>query len=296
MVSRNRIGRHFGSGLAGLWLLSAAGIAGSMLLPGCGEITTSSTGDGGTKALKVSPAATSVAPGKTVTVTAMATDSAGSPVKDGTTVAFSTNSLGTIAPAVAQTTAGTATATFTAGTKEGTASITADALGTKQTVSVQIKAGATGGAGATGDEFPYGVENIAWDNRGTNLPVGSWPVTARISSAYHKGEELRMFNNCSDVWPHVQKEGWTKPSVGNYWLIGKVNGKWHAATVDWVGINRSGMNDLNLNGNAGMYSDLTNWRPANGEEAYVMMSTHARAYYDPGNKQRTQIVRITINH
>jgi hypothetical protein len=44
-----------------------------------------------------------------------------------------------------------------------------------------------------------------------------------------------------------------------------------------------------------MYSDLTNWRPVKGEEAYVMMSTHARAYVDPNNKQRTQIVRITMN-
>jgi len=142
----------------------------------------------------------------------------------------------------------------------------------------------------TGDEFPYGVENIAWDNRGTNMDVEKWPVNAKITSAYHRGETLSMQNNCSDVWKHVQKEGWSKPSVGNYWIIGKVNGKWHGATVDWVGVNRSGMNDLNLNGNAGMYSDLTDWRPVKGEEAYVMISTHARAYVDDSNKYRTQIV------
>jgi len=148
----------------------------------------------------------------------------------------------------------------------------------------------------TGDEFPYGVENIQWDNRGTNMDVEKWPVNAKITQAYHRGETLYMANNCSDVWKHRQEATWSKPSIGNYWIIGKVNGKWHGATVDWVGVGRSGMNDLNLNGGAAMYSDLTSWRPAQGEEAYVMMSTHARAYVDTGNLYRTQIVKITINH
>jgi len=44
-----------------------------------------------------------------------------------------------------------------------------------------------------------------------------------------------------------------------------------------------------------MYSDLTKWRPSTGEEAYVMISTHARAYVDSSNLYRTQIVKITIN-
>jgi hypothetical protein len=150
-------------------------------------------------------------------------------------------------------------------------------------------------ANSTGDEFPYGVENIQWDNRGLNMDVEKWTVNAKITSAYHSGSTLNMENNCSDVWKHRQDSGWSKPSVGNYWIIGKVNGQWHGATVDWVGVNRNGMSDLDLNGGAGMYSDLTNWRPVEGEEAYVMMSTHARAYVDPNNKYRTQIVRITIN-
>ena len=148
---------------------------------------------------------------------------------------------------------------------------------------------------ATGDEFPYGVENIQWDNQGTNMDVEKWPVNAKITSAHHSGEELYMANNCSDVWKHGRMR-LVEASVGNYWIIGKVNGQWHGATVDWVGVNRSGMTDLNLDGNAGMYSDLTNWRPGTGEEAYVMISTHARAYVDTGNQYRTQIVKITINH
>lgn len=146
------------------------------------------------------------------------------------------------------------------------------------------------------DEFPYGVENIQWDNRGLNMDVETWPINAKISSASHSGESLVINNNCSDVWPHRQDEGWSKPSVGNYWIIGKVNGQWHAATVDWVGVNRNGMSDLSLDGNAAMYSDLNDWRPAEGEEAYVMISTHARAYVDYGNLYRTQIVKITIHH
>ena len=44
-----------------------------------------------------------------------------------------------------------------------------------------------------------------------------------------------------------------------------------------------------------MYSDLTNWRPVKGEEAYVMISTHARAYVDTSNEYRTQIVKITMH-
>ena len=152
-----------------------------------------------------------------------------------------------------------------------------------------------GSSAKTGDEFPYGIENIQWDNRGLNMDVEKWPVNAKITEAHHRGEDLYMANNCSDVWKHRQEATWSKPSVGNYWLIGKINGQWHGATVDWVGVNRSGMSDLNLHGGAGMYSDLTNWRPAQGEEAYVMISTHARAYVDTGNLYRTQIVKITMN-
>jgi len=150
-------------------------------------------------------------------------------------------------------------------------------------------------AASNGDEFPYGVENIQWDNRGLNMDVEKWTVNAKISAASQNGSTLSIQNNCSDVWAHVQKEGWSKPSVGNYWIIGKVNGQWHAATVDWAGVGKSGMNDLDLSGHAAMYSDLTEWRPVKGEEAYVMMSTHARAYVDSNNKYRTQIVKITIN-
>jgi hypothetical protein len=294
MNVRHRIARRLGMGVAGFWLLSAAAIGGTVLLGGCNKIddlTSSDDNGGGSKNLTVQPAASTVAPKNTLGVTATASDSNGAPAKDGTPIAFTVD-VGSIAPAVALTTAGKATATFTAGAKEGTAKITATAFGASQTESVQVKAGAPT---ATGDEFPYGIQNILWDNRGTNLPVHTWPVTAKITSAYHRGEELRIFNNCTEKWPHVQKEGWSKPSVGNYWLIGKINGRWHAATVDWAGINKSGMNDLYLNGNSGMYSDLINWRPVKGEEAYVMMSTHARAYVDPRNKQRTQIVRITMN-
>jgi hypothetical protein len=191
--------------------------------------------------------------------------------------------------------AGLAFAAATVGCGDVTTTPTGTTTSTGSTGSAP-PASPTVSSAKTGDEFPYGVENISWDNQGTNMDVEKWPVNAKISSASHKGESLVIMNNCSDVWKHVQKEGWTKPSVGNYWIIGKVNGQWHGATVDWVGVGRNGMSDLKLDGNAGMYSDLTNWRPATGEEAYVMISTHARAYVDDSNKYRTQIVKITINH
>jgi hypothetical protein len=149
-------------------------------------------------------------------------------------------------------------------------------------------------ANSTGDEFPYGVENIQWDNRGLNMDVEKWTVNAKITSAYHSGSTLSIQNNCSDIWKHRQEESWSKPSIGNYWLIGKINGQWHGMTVDWAGVNKSGMNDLVFDGN-GFYSDLAAWRPTEGEEAYVMMSTHARAYVDPNNEYRTQIVKITMH-
>lgn len=304
MASGSRFHARFTPGPRALRLFGVAGLAVVAAAAGCGkvsstDITGASRADSVSYTISIELAATSTPPSSELGFTVSAKDKDGNLAKDGTTLSLSGDSLGTVTPTTVTLSSGKATAKFIAGTSEGTSTIKAkyDSR-TSQTVTVKIDkaAGTTSGSGGTaetGDEFPYGIENITWDN-GQAGDVGAWEVTAKITDASHTSSRLTMVNNCSDVWPHVQKAGWDKPSVGNYWVIGQVGGNWYAATVDWVGVNRHGMHSPHFNGDDDMYGRLGSWRPQKGEEAFVMISTHARSGVINNNKQRTQIVRITM--
>src|SRR5688500_10962152 len=68
----------------------------------------------------VSAGATALAPGASTTITAVVSESGGTPVQNGTLVRF-TATLGRIEPAAGEANGGVATATFTAGTVAGAA-------------------------------------------------------------------------------------------------------------------------------------------------------------------------------
>jgi hypothetical protein len=133
---------------------------------------------------------------------------------------------------------------------------------------------------------------VSWDEPAGD--VGAWPITAKVVSGSITYDRLTIVRDPPDSWPHVQKEGWAKPSVGNYWVIGKVNGQWHAATFDWAGPGRTGMEAPCFCGGDDAHGPLATWRPVKGETAYLMMSTHARTGVLDNNKQRTNIYEIKM--
>jgi adhesin/invasin len=110
----------------------------------------------------VSAGATALAPGASTTITAVVSESGGTPVQNGTLVRF-TATLGRIEPAAVETNGGVATATFTAGTVSGTAQIEATSggatggTGTTPTNRVTIAVGAAAATGVTVSANPSRV-------------------------------------------------------------------------------------------------------------------------------------------
>jgi hypothetical protein len=84
---------------------------------------------------------TTVGLSASVTVTALVNESSGTPVHDGTVVAFF-STLGTISPAQATTTNGQATVQLLTGTQSGVAEITATSGGAKLASTVKVGVGA----------------------------------------------------------------------------------------------------------------------------------------------------------
>lgn len=133
---------------------------------------------------------------------------------------------------------------------------------------------------------------VSWDSPAGD--VGAWEITSTILSADITAERIRIVRSPSDNWPPNSS---SKPSVGNWWIIGylKSDGRWHAATIDWLGVGRTEMKTPKWDGNGDLNSELEDWRPVSGETAYLMQSTHARAGIEiAGNKQRTNIVKVTM--
>jgi hypothetical protein len=288
MKVRHRIARHLGLCVAGFWFLTA-GIA---MLSGCVKVDDEST----TASLALQPAATSVAPGGSLVIEALATNKDGAPVKDNTQVSFKVDTLGAISPAVARTNAGKAMATFTAGAAEGIATITVKSGDASDAASVQIVKGTpapapTPGGGAGIDQLDPNL--VSWDEPAGN--VGAWKITSKIVSASMTHERYSIVRDPMNNWPAYQEEGWSKPSIGNWWVIGKCSdGRWHAATVDWLGVGKTSMEAPYFNGNDDIHGLLATWRPRSGEVAYAMQSTHARSGVLHNNRQRTNIYKIIM--
>ena len=107
-------------------LIALASIAFAMLPAACDKVPlTAPTGS----SITLTANATFVPISGTALLTATVTESAGTPVQNGTVVTFSTN-IGTIEPAEARTHNGTCTVTFRAGTISGTATVRAVSGGT----------------------------------------------------------------------------------------------------------------------------------------------------------------------
>jgi len=136
---------------------------------------------------------------------------------------------------------------------------------------------------------------ISWIDSASAKP-GEWPITAKITSYSITSSKITMVREPMDNWPQVQLEGWSKPSVGNWWIIAKCNdGKWYAATMEWLGVGKTVMTNPGFDGGDDIHGCIgREWRPRSGETAYLMLSTHARSGVYNNNKQRSNIVKVSM--
>lgn len=92
-------------------------------------------------------------------------------------------------------------------------------------------------------------------------------------------------------WPTTHAGGTTVE--GNPWIFAKVNGRWYAATYEWL---RPGQKCKGISaGNIGAHikkSPLSSWRPSSGEQVGLMVSTPARFGPQGSRNERSNVVLV----
>ena len=141
-----------------------------------------------------------------------------------------------------------------------------------------------GGADPLPDELEFPV-GLVW----LHTSVREWPVTGRLSNVAVYPD--RVFLDYSASWPVVAPAGveiW-----GNPWVIAQVDGRWYAATWEWMRphqtTKRVTADDI---GPLTKRDPLRRWVPNKGERVGFFVSTPARDATRTVD-QRTNVVWVT---
>lgn len=130
---------------------------------------------------------------------------------------------------------------------------------------------------------------VAWDE--PKSPA-SWSITARILDATISRDGMWARHEGTERWP-VRADGGEKPSIGNWWLIAKIDGRWHGATVEWLGVGKMRVVGKRWDGTDDIHGPLGRWRYTPGETVGIMLSTVARgAPYTI--EERSQIFTVKV--
>ena len=139
------------------------------------------------------------------------------------------------------------------------------------------------------------VSEVTW----LHTNVGGWPATSTITDVRIRDVPaggICINHTKANVWPGTRTQG--GPNLaGNPWVFGKVNGRWYAATYEWL---RPGqICKLTVAGGHGKPSDelaphikrppLDRWVPRSGEMVGFMVSTPARFGPEGPIRERSNI-------
>lgn len=121
--------------------------------------------------------------------------------------------------------------------------------------------------------------------------VFDWPATSQVTDASTTGD-ICVFHTMAGKWPTFQDEPEFPVGEGNPWVIAEVNGRWFAATYEWlrVGQQCKGVTQDNW-GPHTKKAPLDSWRPQRGELIGLFMSTRARDRGRTSN-ERTDVVWV----
>ncbi len=141
----------------------------------------------------------------------------------------------------------------------------------------------SGGGNTTG----FDISSVKW----LHTDVSKWPVTSTLKSVGKVGNNLfRLDYDKADVWPGVG----SKNINANPWVLIKKDGKWYAATWEWL---RKGQTVKSLQAVDGSHikrDPLKEWHPKVGEKYGFMVSGLARDMAHFKNVQeRTNILWYT---
>ena len=144
----------------------------------------------------------------------------------------------------------------------------------RATVRVQIEGAggapppAGGGGGGPADpNVPFSLSDVTW----LHTNVSNWAVTSTVTGVSIGDPPVCISHTKSGRWP-------VKNGVeGNPWVFANINGRWYAATYEWLrpGQTCKGVSARDIGAHT-KQSPMTSWRPRSGELVGFMVSAHAR--------------------
>jgi hypothetical protein len=122
-------------------------------------------------------------------------------------------------------------------------------------------------------EFP---EGMIW----LDANISGWPVTAKLN-AYISGVDLVLSNTKQNLWPDGPDARGGGAVNANAWVIVKRDGKWYAATWEYLRTGQHWKRAAWLKAGDGHipHRVMDGWVPQKGERIGHMVSTLARGPY-----------------
>ena len=259
--------------------------------------------DEGAQTLVVSAEQTTVPAGGSTTVRFQATDKKGQPVKDGTQLEVTSVKLGRVDSPKLSTQAGSGTTVYRAPAVLGADRLEAKSGKAKGALTLTITAAAAGDGGGSATSPPGGaiaatppappgacggspssidLGAVTW----LHTNVSSWAETSRITSTSIGNPPICIGHTMAGRWP--VKNG----LEGNPWIFVNMNGRWYAATYEWLspGQTCKGIHADNIGPHIGI-PPLSSWRPRSGELVGLMVSARARSGGDTVS-ERSNVVMV----
>ncbi len=112
--------------------------------------------------------------------------------------------------------------------------------------------------------------NVNW----LHANVSGWAQTANLSSVSVNGGSITLAYNKANVWPGANAGGANVNA--NPWIFVFQDGRWHAATWEWLRVGQITKSTGAVNGNHIKQAPLTGFSPRSGEVYGFMVSGLAR--------------------
>lgn len=102
------------------------------------------------------------------------------------------------------------------------------------------------------------------------VDVSKWPITTPLTAEITDTKVIYGDFDKADTWTAVDG------SIGNPWVIAKINGKWYADNWEWIPKGRPWNLKNGLNAGAFHHAPMNSYNPTNGETMGMLVSGLAR--------------------